>query len=116
MKGVRYATARIEAAVESKDPRGYYDGIFGYAALAMKAARNPLLRRFLMDLEPSTRRTQYATLSRRADDLEENVKYFQRTSQYVEKGDGESAGRMIHDYAQNEKRFAIRIIQEEAGK
>lgn len=115
LEDMRSAVAKIQEAVEDEDPREYYDAIFEFAAVAMRASRNPLLARILADLEPSTRRVQYATLSRRTHDLRENMKYFQNTGRHVENGDAESAYRTIHDYAQNEKQFAVRILEEKAG-
>jgi len=112
---MRTALIRIRTAVEDREPREYYDAIFEFAAVAMRASRNPLLVRILADLEPSTRRVQYATLSRRADDLEENMRFFLETGEHVEKGDADLAYRTIYEYAQNEKRFAVRILQENAA-
>jgi len=112
---MRIAVARIETAVEEEDPREYYDAIFEFAAVAMRASRNPLLARILADLEPSTRRVQFATLSQRTHDLRENMKYFQNAGRHVVNGDAERAYQTIYDYAQNERQFAVSILEEGAA-
>ncbi len=106
---------KIKSAVEDKEPREYYNSIFEFAAVAMRASRNPLLTRILADLEPSTRRVQYATLSRRANELQENMRYFEKAGEYVIKGEVELAYRTIYEYAQNEKKFAVGILRENAA-
>jgi DNA-binding GntR family transcriptional regulator len=116
LRDMRNAVENIEAAVEDENPREYYDAIFEFSSVAMRASKNPLLTRILADLEPSTRRVQYATLSRRAHDLQENMKYFLYAGQHVEKGEVELAYRIIYDYAQNEKQFAVRILEEDAAR
>ncbi len=116
LRDMRNAVAGIEAAAEDGEPREYYDAIFEFAAVAMRASKNPLLSRILADLDPSTRRIQYGTLSQRAHDLQENMKYFTRTGQHVEKGEAELAYKTIYDYAQNEKRFAVKILEEGAAR
>ena len=74
-----------------------------------KAGRNALADQILEDLEPATRRTQFATLSHRVDDLAKNVTFFQKAARHIEKGNAEMAAQTIREYAQNEKAFALRM-------
>jgi DNA-binding GntR family transcriptional regulator len=98
------------AACASKgDPAGYYDFIFQFATAIRKASRNALADQILEDLEPATRRTQFATLSQRVDDLAKNVTFFQKGARHIEKGNAEKAAQIIRQYAQNERAFALRM-------
>ena len=103
------AVKRAEDFASKGDPAGYYDSIFAFATAIRRASRNALADRILRDLEPATRRTQFATLSDRVHDLAKNVTFFQKGLRYIEKGEAEMAGQTIRKYAQNEKDFALRI-------
>lgn len=103
------AVKRAEAFASKGDPAGYYDSIFDFAAAIRRASRNPLAHRILEDLEPAVRRTQFATLSHRIDDLARNLTFFQKALRHIEKGNREMAGQTLQKYAQNEKDFALRM-------
>ncbi len=105
------ALVNIERCARKKDTTGYYDHIFEFAAAGMKAARNPLLEALIKDLWPSNRRIQYASLSQRSDDLQENVKIFQRATEYMKKRNGDLSEAVIREYAQTERRFALSLVQ-----
>ena len=104
---IRHALRKIESCAASGDVSGYYDAIFEYASIGQRAAKNPLLDQMLKDLEPSTRRAQFASLSWRTEDLKENVSFFERAAQYVEDRNAETASQTIRAYVQNEKEFAL---------
>jgi DNA-binding GntR family transcriptional regulator len=103
------AVKGAEACASKGDPAGYYDSIFGFATAIRRASRNALADQLLEDLEPATRRTQFATLSHRVDDLAKNVTFFQKGARHIEKGNAEMAAQTIRQYAQNEKAFALRM-------
>jgi DNA-binding GntR family transcriptional regulator len=105
---IRHALRKIESFAASGDVSGYYDAIFEYASIGQQAARNPLLDQMLKDLEPSTRRAQFASLSWRTEELNENVTFFKRAAQYVEDRNAEMASQTIRAYVQNEKEFALK--------
>ena len=105
---IRVALKKIEDCAEEGNVSGYYDAIFKYASIGQQAARNPLLDQILNDLEPITRRIQFASLSRRVEDLKKNVVFFQRATQYAEEGNGEMAAETIRSYVQNERDFALK--------
>ena len=104
---IRHSVKKIEDCASRGDISGYYDAIFEYASIGQRAAKNPLLDEMLKDLEPNTRRAQFTSLSRRTEDLRNNVSFFERTAQYVEEKNGEMASRMIRAYVQNEREFAV---------
>jgi DNA-binding GntR family transcriptional regulator len=108
LRMIRAVLKNIEDCAEKGDVAGYYNAIFEYAAIGQQVAGNPLLDQILNDLEPITRRTQFASLSLRAEDLRKNVVFFQDATQYIEKGNGEMAARTIRNYAQNEREFALK--------
>jgi DNA-binding GntR family transcriptional regulator len=107
LRRIRAALKNIEDCAEKGDVAGYYNAIFQYAAIGQQAAGNPLLNQILNDLEPITRRIQFASLSLRVEDLRKNVVFFKLATQYIEKGDGEMAAQTIRNYAQNEREFAL---------
>ncbi len=107
---IRRSVKRIEDCAIRGDVPGYYDAIFEYASIGQQAARNPLLDQILKDLEPSTRRAQFASLSLRTEDLKQNVAFFEHAARYVEEKNGEMASQIIRAYAQNEKEFALKNI------
>jgi DNA-binding GntR family transcriptional regulator len=103
------AVKRAEDFASKGDPAGYYDSIFAFAGAIRRASRNALADQILQDLEPATRRTQFATLSNRVDDLAKNVTFFKKGLRHMEKGAADMAGQTIRKYAQNEKAFALRM-------
>ena len=104
---IRHSVKKIEDCAARGDISGYYDAIFEYASIGQRASKNPLLDQMLKDLEPSTRRAQFASLSRRTEDLKNNVSFFERTARYVEEKNGDMASQMIRAYVQNEREFAM---------
>ncbi len=105
---IRRALKRIEDCAERGDLPGYYDAIFQLALAGQKAAKNPLLEQILGDLEPATRRVQYASLRHRAEDLKKSVAFFEEFVRYAEAKDGEKACRTIRAYTENERELALR--------
>lgn len=107
---IRRSVKRIEDCAVRGDVPGYYDAIFEYASIGQQAARNPLLDQMLKDLEPSTRRAQFASLSLRTEGLKQNVAFFEHAARYVEEKNAEMASQIICAYVQNEKGFALKNI------
>jgi len=96
---IRRSLKKIETYAGKGDTSGYYDAIFRFFVACLVAAKNPLLSRMLGDLEPSTRRIQYASLSRRQKDLKSNVLFFERAVKYIEEGNSDKASEAIRQYA-----------------
>jgi len=108
LQGIRHALRRIKDCADKGDVPGYYDSIFRLALVGEKAAKNPLLEQMLSDLEPVTRRVQFASLRHRAEDLKKSVAFFDRFVQYTEAKDGEMACQTIRAYTENERELALR--------
>ena len=107
LQGIRHALRRIRDCANRGDVPAYYDAIFRLALVGEMAAKNPLLEQMLGDLEPVTRRVQFASLRHRAEDLKKSVAFFERFLQCVEEKDGEMACQAIRAYTQNERELAL---------
>jgi DNA-binding GntR family transcriptional regulator len=103
------ALDKIEKAADDRDTEAYYSGIFEFAAAGLRASRNPLLETILLDLWPSNRRIQFASLSSRANDLENNVRFFQDMYRHMRNRETDRVEAVVKAYARNEKAFALRI-------
>ena len=110
-KKVKEVLQQIEAQAQKGNVREYYSGIFKFAAIGMAASQNPLLEQMLLDLWPSIRRIQFASLSIRAEKLKENGAYFKKMILYLEQNDPGMTEETVRAYAENEKQFAINIIK-----
>ena len=108
LQGIRHALKAIKDCANKGDVPGYYDAIFQLALAGEKAAKNPLLEQMLSDLEPITRRVQFASLRHRTEDLKKSVAFFERFVQYTEAKDGEMACQTIRAYTENERELALR--------
>ena len=106
----------IEESAEKGDITGYFNAIFEYALAGLKGAKNPLLEQMLIDLWPSNRRVQFASLSFRTEDLKKNAVFFQQATQFVEDGNTRKASQTIRDYALNEKAFALKMLNKKSVK
>ena len=107
LQGIRHALRRIKDCANRGDVPAYYDAIFRLALVGEMAAKNPLLEQMLGDLEPVTRRVQFASLRHRAEDLKKSVAFFERFLQCVEEKNGEMACQAIRAYTQNERELAL---------
>lgn len=108
LRQMRQALKGIKDCAEKGDISGYYDAIFQMALVGVKASKNPLLEQLLSDLEPVTRRVQYASLRYRAEDLKKSVAYFEEFVRCAEAKDGEKACQAIRAYTENERKLALR--------
>lgn len=116
LQRMQAALMKIEQSAEAGDVQSYFNGIFEFAGVGMRAARNPLLEQTLKELWPSNRRIQYASLQFRKDDLKQNVVFFQAMAKYAAEGNGKKAEEEIRKYAQNEKAFALKIANGKKGR
>ena len=108
-RDLKKALLKIESAAADRDVEAYYSAIFEFAAVGLKAARNPLLETIMLDLWPNNRRIQFASLSRRAKELPTNVCFFQDIYQYVINEEPSRVEDVVKAYARNEKAFALKI-------
>jgi len=115
LKRIHEAVQEIRQSAAEGQPDKYYEAIFDFASAALEAARNPLLTQTVDDLNGLIRRTQFATLSKRVDDLTSNVTFFERALDYAIKGDPGMAAETIRAYGRNEKDFAMRLLVKSGG-
>jgi DNA-binding GntR family transcriptional regulator len=115
LQRIRETVEHVRACATEGNPDNYYEAIFEFSLAALEVARNPLLTQTLADLNGLTRRAQFATLSKRADDLTQNADFFERALEYVEKGDAQMAAQTIRAYGHNEKDFAMRLLVKNGG-
>jgi len=115
LQRIRKTVEHVRACATEGNPDNYYEAIFEFSLAALEVARNPLLTQTLADLNGLTRRAQFATLSKRADDLTQNADFFERALEYVEKGDAQMAAQTIRAYGHNEKDFAMRLLVKNGG-
>ena len=108
LQGIRHALKVIKDCANGGDVPAYYDAIFQLALAGERSAKNPLLEQMLSDLEPITRRVQFASLRHRTEDLKKSVAFFERFVQYTEAKDGEMACQTIRAYTENERELALR--------
>ncbi len=105
-------TPKIVDFAKSGNIREYYRAIFEFATLSMEAARNPLLEEMMTDFVPSVRRVQFASLSLRERDLENNCKYIVTVLDCVVERKVEEGVRAIQQFVLNEKKFALKTVGE----
>jgi DNA-binding GntR family transcriptional regulator len=102
----------MEDCADKSDFEGYYDGMFKFTSAGMKIVNNQILEQIILNLWPSKRRMEFATLYRRKDSLRENLIFFlQGTNHYLE-GRFEMVEKAIHDYIDQEKKCAILLARE----
>jgi DNA-binding GntR family transcriptional regulator len=122
-KGLPYATSEnfeqinpilksMEECADKSDFEGYYDGMFKFTSVCMKIVNNPILEQIILNLWPSKRRMEFATLYRRKDSLRENLKFFLRGATSYMEGRLELVEKDILDYIEQEKKCAILLANE----
>lgn len=105
---MRRALSRIKGAATRGNLSDYYEALFHFALIGEKAAKNPLLEQMLADLEPLTRRMQFDSIKRHAEDLQRSVTFFEQTLQHIENGKPEMACKTIQEYTQEERKLALK--------
>ncbi len=110
-KLLREAYQQIEDSAERRDVEGYFDAIFNYGRVALKAAKNPILENLIIELWPSNRRIQFASLTFRLDELKTNAGHFQQTLLCAEERNIPLAEKTIRDLVELEKHSALKMIR-----
>lgn len=102
----------MEECADKSDFEGYYDGMFKFTSVCMKIVNNPILEQIILNLWPSKRRMEYATLFRRKDSLKRNLNFFLKgTTAYME-GRLDLVEKDISEYIEHEKQCAISLAKE----
>lgn len=107
---------RMEECAEKSDFEGYYDGMFRFTSACMKIVNNPILEQIILNLWPSKRRMEFATLYRRKDRLRENLVFFQKGTNHYLDGKPDMTEQAIRDYIEQEKKCAILLANEFENK
>lgn len=102
----------MEECADKSDFEGYYNAMFDFVALGMKIVNNPILERLVLNLWPSKRRMEYATLYRRKDSLRTNLDFFLKSVSPFTEGHLDSVKKNLADYIQQEKANAILLAKE----
>jgi GntR family transcriptional regulator, rspAB operon transcriptional repressor len=102
----------MSECADKSDFEGYYNGMFEFTSICISIVDNPILERLILNLWPSKRRMEFATLYRRKDSLRVNLDFFLKgTTSYME-GRLDLVEKYIGDYIQQEKENAILLAKE----
>jgi len=86
--------------------------MFDFTTVCMKIVGNPILERLILNLWPSKRRMEFATLYKRKGSLSTNLNFFLKgTASYME-GRLDLVEKYIGDYIQQEKENAILLAKD----
>jgi DNA-binding GntR family transcriptional regulator len=102
----------MEECADKSDFEGYYHAMFGFVALGMKIVGNPILERLVLNLWPSKRRMEYATLYRRKDSLRSNLDFFLNSISPFIDGRLDTVKKNLGDYIRQEKENAKLLATE----
>jgi DNA-binding GntR family transcriptional regulator len=102
----------MEECADKSDFEGYYDGMFRFTLVCMKIVNNSILEQIILNLWPSKRRMEYATLYRRKDRLRDNLIFFLGGANYYLEGRFDMVEQAIRDYIEQEKKSAILLAHE----
>jgi DNA-binding GntR family transcriptional regulator len=102
----------MEKCADKSDFEGYYNGMFQFTLVCMKIVGNPILEQIVLNLWPSKRRMEFATLYRRKDSLRVNLNFFLRGVTSFTEGKFDMIEKYIKEYIQHEKENAILLAKE----
>lgn len=102
----------MEECADKSDFEGYYNGMFQFTLVCMKIVGNPILEQIILNLWPSKRRMEFATLYRRKDSLRTNLNFFLQGVTSFTEGKFDMIEKYIKEYIQQEKECAVRLAQE----
>jgi len=114
---LRAVTKKLEDCAERDDILGYYEAIMEYASVGRRGSKNPLLERMLIELDPSMRRAEYASVSVQVGDLKKNAAFFKRITKYAaNERKGEMAAETVRAYFRKEKQFVLKNLEEHLNR
>jgi len=102
----------MEECADKSDFEGYYEGMFNFTLVCMKIVNNSILEEIILNLWPSKRRMEYATLYKRKDRLRDNLVFFLSGVEYFSQGRFDMVEKAIHNYIEQEKNNAILLAHE----
>jgi DNA-binding GntR family transcriptional regulator len=111
-RNVRTALEKMECHAEIDDSQAYYRSMLDFSYALQSIVKNPMLDKLMKDIEPSLRRTLYATIPKRSENLKENARMVERITQAVERGDVKMADSSVRAYIQHERQLALKVFGE----
>jgi DNA-binding GntR family transcriptional regulator len=102
----------MEDCADKSDFEGYYNGMFKFTLVCMKIVNNSILEQIILNLWPSKRRMEFATLYKRKDRLRDNLVFFLSGTDHYLQGRFDRVEQAIHDYIEQEKKCAILLAHE----
>ncbi len=102
----------MEEYADKSNFEDYYNGMFKFTSVGMKIVGNPILEQIILNLWPSKRRMEFATLYRRKDSLRTNLIFFIQGINSYKEGRFEMIEKHIKEYIQREKDCAILLAHE----
>jgi len=102
----------MEECADKSDFEGYYDGMFKFTSVCVRIVGNPILEQMILNLWPSKRRMEFATLYRRKDSLRTNLNFFLQGVTSFTEGRFDIIEKYIKEYIQHEKECAILLAHE----
>jgi DNA-binding GntR family transcriptional regulator len=109
---LRRVYQQMDRDARAGNGEAYYQGIFEFASLLRRAVQNPMLDDVVNDFEPSLRRTIYATVARRRENLREDVRFVKKIVQGIEARDVDKADKAVRAYGQHEKDLALAVFDQ----
>ena len=101
------------AAVAAKgDTLEYFNKLYEFTMIAIKATGNPLLEQMIQDWIPGLRRAYFLSLSHSTYDPQDTLSMVRETKQHFIEGNGEAASKTTQAYFGREKKRVIGIIRQ----
>jgi DNA-binding GntR family transcriptional regulator len=94
-----------------KNTRGYYESLYEYALITLKASKNPLLAQMIKDFLPGFRRAYFVFLSYSPYNLIESSKMFREINQHIIDSDYSTAEEKVKRYTTLEKKRILDILR-----
>lgn len=109
-QNLRTALKEMARCAEAADSVGYYRRMFDFSYALRDVVQNPMLDDFLKDLEPNMRRMLFASVSRRGEDLLENVRMVEEIVRRIEEQDVQMADSATRLYVRHERDLVMRVL------
>ena len=103
---------KATALAANDDSFDYFNALYEFALLAIKATGNPLLEQMIHDWIPGLRRAYFLSLSHSTYDPQDTLSMVRETKQHFIDGNGEAASETTQAYFGREKERVIGIIRQ----
>jgi len=103
---------KAQAYAVEENTRGYYESLYEYALITLKASKNPLLAQMIKDFLPGFRRAYFIFLSYSSYNLHESSKMFREYNQDIIEGNYQIAEQKVKEYSNLEKNKILDILHQ----